>query len=121
MRPLPCRQGPTAAAVLQSTSFVADPSTDELADDLSTIHEQLNLSYKHLQGGTHTSARTTKLRRAAMGAEGARKLLMEDGRTMRLWAARGLVINAEVCMLSELIKGQATRLKFNARDREYVR
>lgn len=46
---------------------------------------------------------------------------MEDGRTMRLWAAKGLVINAEVCMLSELIEGKETRLKVDVRDREYVR
>lgn len=56
-------------------------------------------------GCESTSARTTKLRRAATGAEGARKLLMEDGRTMRLWTAKGLVINAEVCMLNEVDRG----------------
>lgn len=62
-------------------------------------------------GGEGTSARTTKLRRAATGAEGARKLLIEDGRTMRLWTAKGLVINAEVCMLIGLIEVQKATIK----------
>ena len=48
---------------------------------------------------SRTSARTTRLRRATTGAEGARKLLMEDGRAMRLCTATGLESNAEVCML----------------------
>ena len=86
-------------------------------------YKHRKISCRHRQVGMvlHTSARTTKLRRAAMGAEGARKLLMEDGRTMRLWAAKGLVINAEVCMFNELIECHEARMKVDTRDREYVR
>lgn len=48
----------------------------------------------------HTSARTTKLRRATTGAAGALKLLMADGLLMRVCTAAGLFINAVACMIA---------------------